>query len=131
MTPDPPRPWTGKSSIAERLPNPFSVTENGFGKRTAIEDFPVQGRGGSGVILAALGPKTGNVASVETVDQTMAEVIVISRNGIVIRVPMDQIRILGRATMGVKIMATGEAKIASIEVFAPTRPAQAQLGLNA
>ena len=117
-------------AIARKGMQVLSVTENGFGKRSAIEDFPVHGRGGSGVILAALGAKTGNVASVQTVDQAMEEVIVISRNGIVIRVPMDQIRILGRATMGVKIMATGEAKIASIEVFAPTRPTQGQLGLS-
>ncbi|TMD58060.1 MAG: DNA gyrase subunit A [Chloroflexi bacterium] len=117
--------------IARKGMQVLSVTENGFGKRSAIEDFPAQGRGGSGVILAALTPKTGNVTSVQTVDQAMEEVIVISRNGIVIRVPMEQIKILGRATMGVKIMATGEAKIATIEVFAPTRPAQAQLGLDA
>ena len=116
--------------IAHKGMQVLSVTENGFGKRSAIEDFPVQGRGGSGVILAALTPKTGTVTSVQTVDQAMEEVIVISRTGIVIRVPMDQIKILGRATMGVKIMATGEAKIATIEVFASTRPAQAQLGLD-
>ncbi len=109
----------------------LSVTQNGFGKRTSIREFPVQGRGGSGVILAALSSKTGNVASMEAVDSTMAEVILITRTGILIRVPLDQIKVLTRATMGVKVMATGDAKIASVEAFAPTRPAQGQLGLQA
>jgi len=48
----------------------------------------------------------------------------------VIRVPIDQIRVLGRATQGVKVMATGEAKIASIATFAQSRPSQPGLGLQ-
>jgi DNA gyrase subunit A len=116
--------------IARKGAEVLSVTENGFGKRTAVTDFPLQGRAGSGVILAALSPKTGNVASIQVVDAAMAEVIVISRSGIVIRVPLEQVKVLGRATMGVKVMATGEAKIASVEAFAPTRPQQAALPLR-
>ncbi len=105
----------------------LSVTANGFGKRTELADFPVQGRGGSGVILAALSPKTGEVAAVQVVEPTAAEVMAITHNGILIRVPLEQVKVLGRATMGVKLMATGEAKIASVETFAPTRPQQLSL----
>ena len=50
-------------------------------------------------------------------------------NGVVIRTPLEQVRALGRATMGVKVMAVGETKIASIATFTPTRPAQTQLDL--
>ena len=107
----------------------LSVTENGFGKRTAVEDFPTQGRGGQGVILAALSPKTGNVASIQVVDEGTEEILLITSTGVVIRTPLEQVRVLGRATMGVKVMAVGEAKIASIATFTPTRPGQTQLAL--
>ena len=107
----------------------LSVTENGYGKRTTVEDFPTHNRGGQGVILAALTPKTGNVAAIQVVDEKSEEILLISTNGVVIRTPLDQIRVLGRATQGVKVMATGEAKIASIATFAPDRPSQTELGL--
>ncbi|HEV8535730.1 MAG TPA: DNA gyrase subunit A [Candidatus Limnocylindria bacterium] len=108
----------------------LSVTENGFGKRTAVEEFPTQGRGGQGVILAALSPKTGNVAAIQVVDEGTQEILLITSTGVVIRTPLEQVRALGRATMGVKVMSVGEAKIASIATFTPTRPTQTQLELK-
>jgi DNA gyrase subunit A len=115
--------------IARPRTEALSVTENGFGKRTAVEEFPTQGRGGQGVILAALSPKTGNVAAIQMVDEGTQEILLITSNGVVIRTPLEQVRALGRATMGVKVMAVGETKIASIATFTPTRPAQTQLDL--
>jgi DNA gyrase subunit A len=108
----------------------LSVTENGYGKRTKVEDFPTHNRGGQGVILASVTAKTGNVAAIQVIDEKSDEVLLISTTGVVIRVPMDQIRVLGRATQGVKVMATGEAKIASIATFATARPSQPGLGLK-
>jgi DNA gyrase subunit A len=105
----------------------LSVTANGYGKRTAVEEFPTHGRGGQGVILASLGSKTGDVASIRIVDEGTQEILLISSTGVVIRTPLDQIRVLGRATMGVKVMATGDAKIASIATFTSTRPTQPPL----
>ena len=105
----------------------LSVTANGYGKRTAVDEFPTQGRGGQGVILASLGPKTGDVAAIQIVDEGIQEVLLITTTGVVIRTPLDQIRVLGRPTMGVKVMATGDAKIASIATFTSTRPTQTQL----
>ena len=105
----------------------LSVTANGYGKRTAVDEFPTQGRGGQGVILASLGPKTGDVAAVQVVDEGSQEILLISSNGVVIRTPIEQIRVLGRPTMGVKVMAVGDAKIASIATFTSTRPTQTQL----
>jgi DNA gyrase subunit A len=115
--------------IARPRTEALSVTENGFGKRTAVAEFPTQGRGGQGVILAALSPKTGNVAAIQMVDEGTQEILLITSNGVVIRTPLEQVRVLGRATMGVKVMAVGETKIASIATFTPTRPAQTQLDL--
>ena len=109
----------------------LSVTENGYGKRTKVEDFPTHNRGGQGVILASLTAKTGNVAAIQVIDEKSEEVLLITKSGVVIRVPVDQIRVLGRATQGVKVMATGEAKIASIATFATSRPSQPGLGLPA
>ena len=108
----------------------LSVTENGYGKRTEVDDFPTHNRGGQGVILASVTAKTGNVAAIQVIDEKSEEILLISTNGVVIRVPIDQIRVLGRATQGVKVMATGEAKIASIATFATTRPSQPGLGLT-
>ncbi|MGH2473324.1 MAG: DNA gyrase subunit A [Candidatus Limnocylindria bacterium] len=115
--------------IARPRTEALSVTENGFGKRTAVAEFPTQGRGGQGVILAALSPKTGNVAAIQMVDEGTQEILLITSNGVVIRTPVEQVRALGRATMGVKVMSVGETKIASIATFTPTRPAQTQLDL--
>jgi DNA gyrase subunit A len=81
------------------------------------------------VILAALSPKTGNVAAIQMVDEGTQEILLITSNGVVIRTPLEQVRALGRATMGVKVMAVGDTKIASIATFTPTRPAQTQLDL--
>jgi DNA gyrase subunit A len=115
--------------IARPRTEALSVTENGFGKRTAVAEFPTQGRGGQGVILAALSPKTGNVAAIQMVDDGTQEILLITSNGVVIRTPLEQVRALGRATMGVKVMAVGDTKIASIATFTPMRPAQTQLDL--
>jgi DNA gyrase subunit A len=115
--------------IARPRTEALSVTENGFGKRTSVAEFPTQGRGGQGVILAALSPKTGNVAAIQMVDEGTQEILLITSNGVVIRTPLEQVRALGRATMGVKVMAVGDTKIASIATFTPTRPQQTQLDL--
>jgi DNA gyrase subunit A len=113
--------------IARPRTEVLSVTENGYGKRTSVDEFPTQGRGGQGVILASLGAKTGDVAAMQMVDEGSQEILLISTNGVVIRTPLEQIRVLGRPTMGVKVMTTGDAKIASIATFTTTRPTQTQL----
>ncbi|MEK7284331.1 MAG: DNA gyrase C-terminal beta-propeller domain-containing protein, partial [Chloroflexota bacterium] len=116
--------------IARPRTQVLSVTQHGFGKRTDAAEFHTQGRGGQGVILAALTPKTGDIAAMQVVDESMQEILLITTTGVVIRVPLDQVRALGRATQGVKVMATGDANIASIATFTPTRPSQTELGLR-
>jgi DNA gyrase subunit A len=108
----------------------LSVTQHGFGKRTDVDEFPTQGRGGQGVILAAITAKTGDVAAIETVDEATQEVLLITTTGVVIRVPLDQIRVLSRPTQGVKVMATGDASIASVSTFGAIRASQTELKLK-
>ncbi len=108
----------------------LSVTQHGFGKRTDVEELPTQGRGGQGVILAAITAKTGDVAAIETVDEATQEVLLITTTGVVIRVPLGQIRVLSRPTQGVKVMATGDASIASVSTFGATRASQTELKLK-
>jgi len=108
----------------------LSVTAHGYGKRTDVDEFPTQGRGGQGVILAAITDKTADLAAVETVDEATQEVLLITTTGVVIRVPLDQIRALSRPTQGVKVMATGDASIASVATFGGTRASQTELALK-
>jgi len=93
----------GKASKDEQL---LVVTSNGFGKRTALTAYKVQGRGGSGIKTAQVTPKTGNIASANIVSVHMEgdDMIIISKKGQVIRLPIKAVSILGRATQGVRLM---------------------------
>jgi DNA gyrase subunit A len=81
----------------------FTITENGFGKRTPFEDYPAHHRGGQGVRNYDITKKTGIVVASRTVNAGQ-ELIVISKEGIVIRTRMDQIRMTGRAAQGVSVI---------------------------
>ncbi len=81
----------------------LTATENGFGKRTAVEDFPVQGRGGLGVI--AIQTTTRNGATVGAVQVgNDDEIMLISSNGTLIRTPVADISVQGRNTQGVRLI---------------------------
>jgi DNA gyrase subunit A len=80
------------------------VMEKGIGKRTPINQFPIQNRGGQGVKVAQLTPKTGKVAALQMVDQTIDEVVLTSKNAQVIKLPLKNIPQLSRATQGVILM---------------------------
>ncbi len=79
------------------------VSELGIGKKTKIEEFTTQHRGGKGVKCYKISEKTGNVIGVKAVDDTR-EIMLISNEGTVIRIKVDQISTLGRITSGVKLM---------------------------
>ena len=90
------------------------VSENGFGKRTAISMFKTQKRGGSGIKAAKITPKTGKIVAALSVDGGQEEFIVVSQKGQVIRTMIKSISILGRDTQGVKIMRLSQGdKVAS------------------
>ncbi len=80
------------------------VTEYGYGKRTPIEEYPTQSRGGGGVITAHVTEKTGLIASARIITEKDNDLMIISAGGVVIRTDVNQIRIAGRPTQGVQLM---------------------------
>ncbi|MFI3164142.1 MAG: DNA gyrase subunit A [Bacillota bacterium] len=93
----------------------LTITEKGFGKRTEITDYKIQGRAGKGVKAGKLSDKTGDIVGVKLVRPDQ-DVIMISSDGTIIRVHADQISVYSRDTQGVKIMNLSESVIASIAV---------------
>lgn len=87
------------------------ISEKGFGKKTKVANFPCHKRGGVGIKAAVVTAKTGPIISVQTIDPSMAEAILVSKNGQAIRLSLDDIKVLGRTTQGVTIMrlAAGDA----------------------
>ena len=80
------------------------MTDKGFGKRTAISEYKIQKRAGSGIKTANVTDKTGPVIAAFIVEEGIQEIIVASKKGQVIRTEIDQVRVLSRATQGVRIM---------------------------
>ncbi|MEG2479191.1 MAG: DNA gyrase C-terminal beta-propeller domain-containing protein, partial [Mucinivorans sp.] len=81
----------------------FVVTENGMGKRSDIEEYRVQSRGGKGVKALNVTEKTGKLVSIQLVSDE-DDMIIINRSGLTIRMRVDEIRQTGRATQGVKVI---------------------------
>jgi DNA gyrase subunit A len=97
----------------------LSVTENGFGKRTNVEEYRLTNRGGSGVINMKATTKTGKVSSVQLVDDT-SELMAISQYGKIIRIDTKSIRAAGRSTQGVKLLnLEADDKVAAAVVIPP------------
>ena len=97
----------------------LSITENGFGKRTELEEYRVQTRGGKGVITYKITPKTGEIVGIRICDDRY-DVMMITDNGTVIRIPAKDVSVLGRNTQGVTLMRTNDGgKIVSIETISP------------
>ncbi|MGL5971631.1 MAG: DNA gyrase C-terminal beta-propeller domain-containing protein, partial [Cetobacterium sp.] len=97
----------------------LTITENGHGKRTRVDEYPLQSRSGKGVINIRCSDKNGDVVAVKPVKDE-DELMVITSSGIVIRTPVNQVSIIGRATQGVKIMRVNESeseKVVSIASF--------------
>ena len=92
----------------------LAITENGFGKRTELDEYRVQIRGGKGVITYKITPKTGNIVGIRIVDEN-DDIMMITDTGTIIRLNVSEVSILGRATQGVTLMRTNEGKVVSIE----------------
>jgi DNA gyrase subunit A len=99
----------------------LTATANGYGKRTSVDDFPVQGRGGQGVIAIQTSERNGRtVGAAQVRDED--EIMLISSNGTLVRTPVDDISVQGRNTQGVRLIRVGSeqrlvgvARIVSIE----------------
>ena len=97
----------------------LAITENGFGKRTELDEYRVQNRGGRGVITYKITPKTGNIVGIRIANED-DDVMLITNSGTVIRLKMKDVSVLGRATQGVTLMRTsGDEKVVSIETVEP------------
>lgn len=92
------------------------VMENGLGKRTSVEDYRFQTRGGSGVKTANLNAKTGKLVGAKVLEPgSQGDIIVVSKGGVMIRTSVDSVPSRGRATQGVYIMRVkNEDKVASL-----------------
>ena len=89
------------------------ISEQGFGKRTKVTNFPSHKRGGVGIKAAIVTAKTGPIISVQTIDPTMTDAILVSRNGQTIRISLKDIKLLGRTTQGITIMRLGDSDAVS------------------
>ena len=98
------------------------ISENGYGKRSKIDDYRVTNRGGKGVKTINVTEKTGELIAIKNVsDQN--DLMIITQNGITIRVPVGSISVLGRATQGVRVInLRGEDHIASVARVAMDEP---------
>jgi DNA gyrase subunit A len=85
------------------------ATENGFGKRTPVDEFPVQGRGGQGVIAIQTTKRNGRTVGALQVEDD-DEIMLISSNGTLVRTPVADISIMGRNTQGVRLIRVGSGQ---------------------
>ena len=92
----------------------LAITENGFGKRTELEEYRVQNRGGKGVITYKITPKTGEIVGIKIVSGT-EDIMLVTDTGTIIRLNSGEVSVLGRSTQGVTLMRTNEGKVVSIE----------------
>ncbi|NLE11195.1 MAG: DNA gyrase subunit A [Actinobacteria bacterium] len=100
--------------VAEDDADIFCVTCGGFGKRTPVSSYPTQKRGGQGVITIKDSPDRGDLVGIATV-RNNHELMLISQEGTVIRVPVEGVRTTGRNTMGVRVMhLRGADKVSSM-----------------
>jgi len=117
--------------IADETKSLLTITENGYGKRSLITDYRLIKRGGSGVINIICSERNGTVVAIKSVADA-DELMLISRKGILIRVPAKDISVIGRNTQGVRLMrledgdkVIGAAKIVNEEKVAE-HPEQAE-----
>jgi DNA gyrase subunit A len=105
----------GAESLEDKI---LTVTENGYGKRTQIEEYRLQSRGGKGVINVKTTARNGKVVGVLLVSDE-SQGMVISQSGQIIRIPTDQVREAGRATQGVRLLSLDEGDRVAAAVVIP------------
>src|SRR6202034_3939646 len=103
----------------------LSVTEAGFGKRTDVEEYRLQTRGGKGVINVKTTARNGKVVGIQLVDET-SEIIVISQYGKIIRIDTTTVRAAGRSTQGVKLLNLEEGDRVAAAVVIPPEELKAE-----
>ncbi|MFX0557738.1 DNA gyrase subunit A [Maribacter sp. CXY002] len=90
------------------------VSENGYGKRSSIDDYRITNRGGKGVKTISITEKTGNLVAIKNVTDS-DDLMIINKSGIAIRMSVEDLRVMGRATQGVKLInIKGDDSIAAV-----------------
>jgi len=93
------------------------VSANGYGKRSQLEEYRVTGRGGKGVKTMNITPKTGGLVTIKAVSEE-DDLMIVTQSGITIRMAINDVRVMGRATQGVKVINLGEGEeIADVAVM--------------
>ena len=104
----------GMVSVNDMDANILVVSENGYGKRSNLEDYRVTNRGGKGVKTISITEKTGELVSIKTVSD-LDDLMIINKSGIAIRMEIAKLRVMGRATQGVRLInLKGEDTIAAV-----------------
>ena len=93
----------GMISVNDMSSNILVVSENGYGKRSNLEDYRLTNRGGKGVKTISVTEKTGNLVSIKNVTDD-DDLMIINKSGIAIRMAVEDLRVMGRATQGVKLI---------------------------
>ncbi|MBW2466783.1 MAG: DNA gyrase subunit A [Deltaproteobacteria bacterium] len=121
MTLNPDDTVVGVVVVDETTESILSVTENGFGKRTSVDDYPVRNRGGKGVFTIKTSERNGKaIGALQVVDDD--EIMMMTDGGKIIRTYMKNVRVIGRNTLGVNLfkLAEGEKVVAMDRVAEPT-----------
>ncbi len=101
-------------SVNDMESNILVVSENGYGKRSNLEDYRITNRGGKGVKTINVTEKTGNLVSIKNVTDE-DDLMIINKSGIIIRMAVADLRVMGRATQGVKLInIKGSDSIAAV-----------------
>jgi DNA gyrase subunit A len=104
----------GMISVNDMESNILVVSENGYGKRSSLEDYRITNRGGKGVKTISITDKTGNLVSIKNVTDE-DDLMIINKSGIAIRMAVEDLRVMGRATQGVKLInLKGSDSIAAV-----------------
>ena len=108
-----------ESIIAGANATLLAITEHGFGKRTDLDEYRVQNRGGRGVITYKVTQKTGKLIGIRVTDDSN-DIMMITDKGTIIRISVKDVSVLGRSTQGVTLMRTNDGgKVVSIELVEP------------
>ena len=98
----------GMVSANDMDANILVVSENGYGKRSSLDDYRITNRGGKGVKTISITEKTGQLVSIKSVSD-MDDLMIINKSGIAIRIEVANLRVMGRATQGVKLINLKES----------------------
>lgn len=93
----------GMVAVNDMESNILVVSEKGYGKRSSLEDYRITNRGGKGVKTLNISEKTGNLVAIKNVDDSN-DLMIINKSGITIRMAVEDLRVMGRATQGVKLI---------------------------